>query len=579
MKDLAKRLIEYRQSNPNQWAKIIDDEQLLKDLLDYREYNDLPIPEKAAAIIMGKVPKCECGNPVKFSSKLKHVTPFGGWLKFCSAKCAKSSKSTIEKRKQTNLKRYGATSWAQSDLGKEVLSEKWSEEKKKNFKEALKKTYNQKYGVDFYSQTQEYLDKRTKTVLEKTGGKYTNYFQDIDKIKATHLAKYGVEHYNKTKEGKTKLSQNNAMKNPIIANKSRLNRMLSNSPYSKELIDIIFNHKEQEFKEYIDGLNLRHRHEIAKHLNISYSFLNNLFRKFNMSNEYLNATKGNSYLETEVYDYIASLGAHVKRSDRTVLDGKEIDILVEDAKLGIEFNGLYYHSVFSGGKDENYHLDKTELAELKGYQLLHIFENEWVDPTKQNIWKSIIKSKLGLIDNKIHARKCELKTISNKEAREFFNNNHLSGHVNASNYLGLYHNNELVSALSYGKSRFNKTEIEIYRFASLSHTQVIGAFGKFFKVLPKENLVSYADRRISGNSSVYTQFFNTKEKTSPNWWGFYMGDYNLKHRLSYTRHKVKALLGESYDDSISVLDNMFNNKYDIIYDSGNYKFSNPKQLT
>lgn len=576
MNKLAEQLIEYRQKKPNQWAKKIDDKELLKSLLDYELYSGLSIPEKAAAIIYGKVPLCECGNPVKFSTKLKQVTPYGGWLEFCSTKCAKSSQSTIEKRKQTNLERYGTASWAQSVEGRKVLSEKWSEERKQNFSKALKETYNEKYGVDHYSQTQEYLDKRTKTILENTGGKYTNYFQDIDKIKASHLEKYGVEHYNKTKQGRLKLSNNNGMKNPDIATKSKLNRMLANSPYSKELIDIIFNQKEQEFKEYIAKLNLEFRQDIAKHLHISYSFLNALFRKFDMSNDYLNKTRGNSYLEEEVYQYIKTLGVSIKRSDRTVLEGKEIDLLIEEKKLGIEFNGLYYHSVFNGGKDKNYHLEKTELAEKHGYQLLHIFENEWQDPIKQNIWKSIIKSKLGLSTNIIYARKCELKLLQASEAKEFFDYNHLSGHINATTYLGLYHNNILVSAISYGKSRFNKNETEIFRFASLCNHQIIGAFGKFFKVIPKDNLVSYADRRISGPSSVYAQFFNTKEKTSPNWWGFYVGDYNLKHRLSYTKSKVKHLLGNSYDNSISVLDNMFNNKYDIIYDSGNYKFSNPK---
>jgi hypothetical protein len=577
MNSLAEQLIKYRQKNPNQWAKNIDDKKLLKALLEYDLYTNLSIPEKAAAIIYNGVPLCECGNSVKFSSKLKHITPFGGWLEFCSTKCAKSSKSTIEKRKQTNLKRYGTTSWAQSDVGRAVLSEKWSEEKKQKFSEALKKTYNQKYGVDFYSQTQEYLDKRTNTILEKTGGKYTNYFQDLEKIKASNLEKYGVSHYNKTDQARLNLSINNGMKNSIIANKSKLNRMLSNSPYSKELINIIYEEKEQEFKKYIAQLNLEFRQDIAKHLHISYSFLNALFRKFNMTNDYLNKTKGNSYLEEEIYQYIKTLGMEVKRSDRTILRGKEIDLIIEQKKLGIEFNGLYYHSVFNGGKDINYHLDKTELAEANGYQLLHIFENEWQDPIKKNIWKSIIKSKLGLTPNIVYARKCKLKTISNSEAKEFFDNNHLSGHVNAQCYLGLYYNTILVSAISYGQSRFNKNETEIYRFASLCNYQVIGAFGKFFKVVPKENLISFADRRISGLNSVYTKFFNTREKTSPNWWGFYMGDYNLKHRLSYTKHKVKALIGKSYDDSISVLDNMFNNKYDIIYDSGNYKFSNPKQ--
>lgn len=576
MNNLKTRLIEYRKTYTG-WTKIIKDSQLQNDLLDYPEYTDLPMNQKAAAIILGEIPVCECGNQLKFNGKKKDCingTAFGGWLEFCSTKCAKSSEKTIQKRKNTTFERFGANSWAESDIAKEKIRMPWSEDKKEAFKILLAKTHTEKYGVDHYSKTQEYLDKRNATILKQSDGKYTNHFQNVEKIKTSCIEKYGVDHYSKTEEGRNKLKTNNGMFNSETVLKCRLNKM--KSKYTEELMDILVKEDAIGFKEFIDKImlenNYEHRHQIASHLNLSYSYINALFRKYGMHNDYLTLGTSISYKEQEVFEYIESLGVSVKHGDRTVLDGKEIDILIEEKKLGIEFDGLYYHSELSGGKDSNYHLNKTELAESKGYQLLHIFENEWNDCVKKEIWKSIIKSKLGLVTNKIFARKCIIKELSSSESRAFFDANHLSGFVGASLHLGLFYNNRLVSAISYGKSRFSRNENEIYRFASLLDHQVIGALGKLISKLPKENLVSFADRRISGTNSSYLKFFTDKDKVGPNWWGIESG--NLKHRMNYTKSRVQHILEDLYDDSMTIKDNMFANGIDIIYDCGNWKFYN-----
>jgi hypothetical protein len=577
MDDLKTRLIEYRKTANNTWTKKITDTDLEQDLLEYPNYSELPPNQKAAAIILGRIPICECGNAVSFQGKRKETingTPFGGWLEFCSSKCAKSSNKTIEKRKQTCIDRFGTDSWSKTDIAKKTMSLPWSEEKKVAYNATVSKTCIEKYGVDHYSKTEEYLDKRNATVLRQTDGKYTNHFQNVDKIKESNLEKYGVDHYNKTESGRNNLRTNNGMFNHDVAIRSKFNKM--KSKYSEELLEILINKDNIRFKSFIDSIvtsnQYKHRHQIAEHLNLSYSYLNAIFREYGMQNEYLTLGTSISFKEQEVFEYVQSLGFTIKRSDRTILDGKEIDILIEQKKLGIEFNGLYYHSEYSGGKDSRYHLDKTELCELKGYQLLHIFENEWNDSSKNKIWKSIIKSKLGLITNRIFARKCTVVELTPKESRKFFDANHLSGFVGASLHVGLYYNDTLVSAISYGKSRFSNNENEIYRFASLLDYQVVGALGKLISKIPNDNLVSFADRRISGVDSAYSKFFNFKHKVGPNWWGIESG--NLKHRMSYTKKNVKMLLGELYDENLSVKDNMFANKIDIIHDCGNWKFYN-----
>ena len=73
-------------------------------------------------------------------------------------------------------------------------------------------------------------------------------------------------------------------------------------------------------------------------------------------------------------------------------------------KLCIEYNGLMFHSHGASpyakfnnlNIDEYYHLRKTERVQEKGFKLLHIFENEWLNKNKREVWKSIIKEKMNL---------------------------------------------------------------------------------------------------------------------------------------------------------------------------------------
>ena len=68
--------------------------------------------------------------------------------------------------------------------------------------------------------------------------------------------------------------------------------------------------------------------------------------------------------------------------------------------------------------------------------------------------------------------------------------------------LGLYFNDELLSLMTFGKSRFSKnTEWELLRFCNKLGYHIPGAAGKLLKYFEKNwhpmSLISYADRRWS----------------------------------------------------------------------------------
>ena len=282
-----------------------------------------------------------------------------------------------------------------------------------------------------------------------------------------------------------------------------------------------------------------------------------------------------SNLENSIKEFIDSLKI---KNEKTVIAKQEIDIFLPDYNLGIEFNGLYYHSIKF--KNKHYHQKKTELAEKNKIQLIHVFEDEWVN--KQEIVKSIIKSKLNIFDEKIYARKCEVKEIKNNQIiKEFLEINHIQGFIGSKIKIGLFHNNELVSLMTFGKKRIalgNKSNdsniYEIFRFCSKLNTQVIGGANKLLKYFIRKynpnEIITFADRRYSNGSLYDNMGFKYEKKTEPNYWYFNVnGPITRFHRYNFRKQK---LVNEGFNINDSENKIMEKRNYLRIYDSGNLKY-------
>lgn len=97
--------------------------------------------------------------------------------------------------------------------------------------------------------------------------------------------------------------------------------------------------------------------------------------------------------EQEVVAYIReTLGVECRKSKSIMGNGQEVDVLITDRNIAFEMDGIYFHSELLG-KDNMYHLNKTELCEKAGVTLYHIFEDEWYD--KKDIVKAFILDKVG----------------------------------------------------------------------------------------------------------------------------------------------------------------------------------------
>lgn len=300
----------------------------------------------------------------------------------------------------------------------------------------------------------------------------------------------------------------------------------------------------------------------------------------------INVANKCSNKERELHDFISSLGVSMLCNDRKIIHPLELDIYLPELKIGIEYNGLIWHSEFFGKKTMKYHLKKTEECEKKGIRLIHIFEDEWI--YKKEIVKSKIINLLKLRQNSIYARKCVVKPIKNYIKNDFLDKYHIQGSDRSKIHLGLFYDNNLVSVMTFCKPRIimgykdsKEGSFELSRFAS--STGVIGGASKLLRYFIANyypnNIITFADRRWTSmlEDSMYEKIGFEKIKVNkPNYWYVINGRIR-KHRYSYNKYVIVNKLGGNIN--LSEVENMKLLGYDRIWDCGTIKYEiNLKQL-
>ena len=253
---------------------------------------------------------------------------------------------------------------------------------------------------------------------------------------------------------------------------------------------------------------------------------------------------------------------------------KHIDIYLPDYNIGIEYNGLLWHS--EDYRSKNYHLNKLNEAKEEDIFLIQIFEDEWL--FKKEIVKSRLLNLIGKTPNKIYARKCEIREVSNVDKYNFLEANHIQGNVNSKIKLGLYYENELVSLMTFGHFRINmggnnkKDHYELSRFCNKINTNVVGGASKllsyFEKTYNPKEIISYADRRWSDGNLYKTLYFKKEHTTKPNY--FYFKKLIRENRFKYRKSELKRKFNADITKTEKEI--MKEYGYKRIYDCGNIKF-------
>lgn len=500
---------------------------------------------------------------------------------------------------ETSRARYGTDSPSQSAAVKQKKTQAYMEQggtcsfNIPYVKERIHKTNLERYGVDNIFKDKEYIRQKT---IEKLGVPSSALLPETQaKRKATCIEKYGTSNPATTVEISDKIKHTKSLVTQVQQDHINQRRDATNierygvaSPST--LPHFVQQRWETHAEKYHNNfvLLLQQRsiqpqfnksQYINKTIGQKLSYLcgncNGVFNTECTSPQQIRCIEcAKDYYrsngEKSVVTWLSSFSLDIQTSVRNIISG-ELDIVLPNFNLAIEYDGLYYHSdIF---KQPNSHLEKTKQCEQQGIQLIHIFEHEWL--YKKPIVQSIIMSHLGISQNKVMARKCKIVELSQQQFSAFLDHNHLQGAISCRYRYGLLHDDELVMAVGWSHSRFSKHENELVRCCSLLNTQVTGGLSKlvahFVRTTDIRNFVSYVDRRYFAGRGYATAGFRLESISQPNYFYWIGSGTEIHSRHKFQKHKLKKVL-DQYDPTLSERDNMINNGYHRIYDCGNFKF-------
>lgn len=275
-----------------------------------------------------------------------------------------------------------------------------------------------------------------------------------------------------------------------------------------------------------------------------------------------------SQAEKEIVSFIKEYySGEIKTNDRDTFGYKEIDILIPEFNLAIEFNGNYWHTEAIVGK--GYHLHKTNLADKNNMQLIQLFEHEWNN--KKDIVKSMILSRLKY-NNKICANKTKTINIKLEVKNNFLEKNHIQGKDSSTTYLGLIYNDELIACMTFSKLK-TANNYELIRYASKLNTNVIGGASKLLKEFRKTHegpIVSYADRRWSSGRLYDKLGFKLNEIIKQDFFYYNINKKTVHDNAKFRKDSLTNM--PFYDANLTEYDIMKLNGYERIWDSGHVRY-------
>lgn len=288
--------------------------------------------------------------------------------------------------------------------------------------------------------------------------------------------------------------------------------------------------------------------------------------------------------QIKIAEHIKSFGVDVKINDKKLLNGIEIDILIPELKIGIEYNGLYYHGE-KNGKTRNSHLIKTKLMNDMGYGLIQIFEDEWCNSN------TLVLNKISHILNlntgeKIGGRNCIIKEITPDIKNSFLLSNHIQGPDKSIISIGAYHNEILVAVMTFNGKRnmngvSNHGEYELTRFATANEYIVSGIAPKLLKNFIKKynpsKIISFGDARwvLNKDSNLYTKIgFKLSKILQPDYKYFKPSISRNKrlHKFGFGKSSLKRKFPEIYSEEKTESEMMKEMGYDRIWDCGLFKY-------
>lgn len=306
-----------------------------------------------------------------------------------------------EKRKITNLERYGEE---YAILNKEVkakanetMFEKYgtihalqNEDSHNKFKD----TMNERYGVDYALQNEELRGRFSESMLDKYGAQHALQNEDSKlKMRETNIERFGTEYASQNPDIQEKMNSTFMDKygtHPLKTYEIYLKTSKSKgvTPVTREIYEMFSN--KEAFSAFLDRTAIEFGEkpalfQLEKLTGYSTTGIYKRVVEFDLLDK-IRFLSGESQYEYEIMEFLDNY--EIKNHHCYTKLGPELDVYIEKYDIGIEFNGLYWHSEqFKKPKD---HYKKFKHYNELGTRLLNIYEDEWKDEDKQAILKSTI---------------------------------------------------------------------------------------------------------------------------------------------------------------------------------------------
>ena len=338
-----------KQFKYSQLHQLLQDKNLYDELynmysLNYKERFSFKVFVKYYILNIADKKCLKCGRLLTYSQLKDNRS-------YCSSKCSNNSETVKNKIKTSLLNHYGFEHAAQSEY----------------IKQKMKQTNLERRGCCWAMQNEEVKNKSKSTCLEKYGFDYaTKNNQILQKIFQTNMKKYNCKTMLYNKELHDKVNKQNMIKaisKLIDICKDYVIPMFKIQDYNGYNNNQIYKWKcvkcGNEFEQHI---------KTTCHSNI-YRYMPRCLKCY----PYIQQL-GFSKSEKQLLKFIKSIcNDTIIQNSKDIIFPYQLDIYIPQKKIAIEFDGLYWHS--DKFKKDTSQLKKTQMCQLNGIQLIHIFQD------------------------------------------------------------------------------------------------------------------------------------------------------------------------------------------------------------
>ena len=557
-------------------------------------------------------PLCKTCGKMPVSGFNKQLNIYGD---YCSQTCQRKSPICKEKQLKTCELKYGKGNGRNKNKAKQTRIRKYGSHHPSDYSFKVKATKLERYGDENYVN----VDKIKQTVKQHIEKNPNYYFDREQKTKATKIANGHDPNWNNREKFKSTLSLMSDERKAEIVDKRRHTCLQT---YGVDSVAYLDNVKEVKRKTCFEryGATTVLATKSCQELSIrskkqqtwnNFEYIEHQFDPMFTKEDFLNCLDNEEHiwkwrckkcgheiefawkywqskkcpkcqpynyrgLQTEVYDYVKSIcKEHTVRIDcKNILsNGKQLDIYIEDLNIAIEFNGCFWHNSDKGvyGKDPlpmMYHFEKSSECDDSGIRLIHIFEDEWLNHKKlckSKLKKLICSYKLRHIDSAL----CEIAEVDDVTKQLYLNKYTFYGNDGSSKQYCLKCHDKIIAMMTFSKTRNNKQyNWQILNYIEVNSIVVDNGFDtllNYFKYTINNNdtICYYASRDWENVNDYKCMKFVELKKPHVYW------TIKSQRIKNYIVNEVYAKqICKTYNDSLSLVENMNNNGYYRIYDSG-----------